>query len=71
MELENRIISYLTPDNFNYYFGSSSLFSADQDTAHGPRLNKFEQFYSTSYADEAIPQVNCTCSMYSRLIGER
>lgn len=55
LELENKILSFLNPDNFNIYIGSDS-FSSSQSTEHGPQLTKMEYFYSSPYLDTNITE---------------
>ena len=47
-KVENEILSFLHPDNFNLYIGSSS-FSDSEATSNGPQLTKREYYYNTPY----------------------
>ena len=55
VEVENKILSFLNPDNFNIYIGSDT-FSSSHPTDHGPQLTKSEYFYSTPYLDTNITE---------------
>ena len=48
VEVENKILGFFHPDNFNLYVGSDS-FSDTEATSNGPRLTEHEYFYSTPY----------------------
>ena len=53
--VENEILGFFDPDNFNLYVGSDS-FSDSEATSHGPRLTKSEYYYNTPYLDTSFTE---------------
>ena len=56
LDLENRILSFVNPENFNMYLGSVT-FSARETTSYAPQLTKLEKYYNTSYEDVLISEL--------------